>query len=512
MTLSDEIPSEIPSLRETSIRSALWMSGLQGLVGLLYFGVPLVLSYLMTPADMGLLEIVIVVFALSVIVVELGAAAAVVQRVDPTPRYLATVFWLNVAMGVGLALVLFAAAPWITTFLRADPALVTLLRWIGPGLVLHSLGVVPRGLLTRRMEFRRLTVASVLAIVPAVAAASVGLYTTGVYGVVYGILTLTTLTSAALWLASGYRPVAQIDRSEVASSLRFGSSASLGTAGEMLGVLVERFLMARFLGTASVGLWGLTRSLAREPLRRMMAVFDEVLFPGLASLQGDLERSRRYYLTVVRYELAIFGPVVVFIGVFAHELTVLLYGDAWLPVALLAQLLVLQSWRTITVHSVGAIFLARGRPDMRVRWVVVSVAFTPVMFFAGKAWGLEGYAVSCSIIGFLVWAISHTLANRLIDLHWGRFLRAIAAPLATHAAFAAVLVALRYALQGRIAAHGSDTALAVVVPAIFIYVALLWAFDRALLVGVAGAVRDAFRRRPAEPAPEPRTRGSEATC
>ena len=505
-------PDEVTNLREKSIRSAMWMAGLQGLVGLLYFVVPLVLSYLVTPAELGVLELVVVVFALSVIVVELGAAAAVVQKVDLTPRYLATVFWINVGMGVLLAVILFVSAPWLTAFLRADRALVPLLGWVGPGLVLHSLGVVPRGLLARRMEFKRLTFASVVAIVPAVAAASLGLMWTGVYGVVFGILTLTTLTSAAMWLASGFRPAWTLDRSEVRSVLGFGSSASLGTAADMLGVLVERFLMARFLGTASVGLWGLTRSLAREPLRRVMVVFDEVLFPGLASLQGDLERSRRYYLTVVRYELAIFGPVVVFTGVFAYELTTLFYGDAWLPVALLTQLLVIQTWRTITVHSVGALFLARGRPDVRVRWVVLSVAFTPVMFFAGLRWGLAGYAASCSVLGWIMWVISHTMANRLLELRWGRFLRAISAPLLAHLVFALLLIGTRYLLRGTIAARGSDTALMLVLPALLLYGAVLAACDRPLLLGVLASLRDAFRRSQAAANDDGRTRRPEAAC
>ena len=499
-------------LREKSIRSAVWMAWLQGLVGLLYFGVPLILSYLVTPAELGLLELVIVVYALSVFVVELGAAQAVVQRKELPPSLVSTVFWMNVGIGLLLALVLFLAAPWLTRMLRADADLVPLLRGIGPGLILHSLGVVPRGLLARRMEFRRLTIASIFGIVPAVVAASLGLKWAGVYGVLYGILTLTSFTSGALWLACGFRPQWTFDRSELARLLRFGSSASIGTAGEMLGVLVERFLMARYLGTASVGLWGLTRSLAREPLRRVMAVFDEVLFPGLASLQGDLERSRRYYLTVVRYELALFGPVVVFIAVFAPELTQLFYGDAWLPVGFLTQLLVLQSWRTITVHSVGPLLLAAGRPDVRLLWVTVSVAFTPVLFFAGLPWGLAGYAASSSILGFVVWAVSHTLANRRIGLYWPRFLQAIAAPLAAHLAFALVLMAARASMGGLVAAHGSDTVLFVVVPGALIYVVLLWVIDRPLLVGVVSALRDAFRWRRTAADADARTRSPEVAC
>jgi O-antigen/teichoic acid export membrane protein len=504
---------EITNLRHKSIRSAVWMSGLQGLVGLLYFGVPLVLSYLVTPAEMGVLELVVVVFALSTMVVELGAAQAVVQRIDPTPRYLATVFWTNLALAALLAALLYVTAPAFDHFMRADAVLIPMLRALGPCLILHSIGVVPRGLLSRRMEFKRLTSASVIGIVPAVAAAGTALRFMGVFGILYGILTLTTLTSAAMWLAAGYRPAWTIDRTEVAPTLRFGSSTTLGTAAEMLSVLFERVLMARFLGTASVGLWGLTRSLAREPLRRVMAVFDEVLLPGLASLQNDLERSRRYYLTVVRYELAIFGPVVIFTAVFAYELTTLFYGDAWLPVSLVAQLLVLQTWRTITVHSVGAIFLARGRPDVRVRWVALSIGATPVYFFAGYRWGLPGYAAACSVLGWITWALSHQMANHVLELDWKRFARALSRPVLAHAIFALLLIGARLALLGTIAVHGSDTVLSVIVPALLAYTAILAACDRSLLVGVVTSARDAFRRAPGAGADdESRTRRSEAAC
>jgi O-antigen/teichoic acid export membrane protein len=507
---------EPPSLREKSIRSAVWVTGLHGLVGLLYFAVPLVVSYVVNPTELGLLNLVILAFALSVFFVELGTAPALVQKPHLTPRYLSTAFWVNVAMGTLCALTLWIGAPWLAGLMHSDVRLTGLLRWIGVSLIPYSLGVVPRALLVRNMEFRAVTSASVLAIVGAVATGSIGLAAQGVPGVIWGILTLTILTSGALWRASGFRPSLAIERRAILPLLRFGASTSVGSAGDMLTQWVESFLITRYLGMSALGLFAVTRSIIREPLRRFMNIFDEVLLPSLASLQGHAERLRRYYLTVVRYELAIFGPIIAFVTVFAHELTELFYGPDWLPVGFVAQLLAFQSWRMTTVHSVNAIFLSQGRPGLRFWSVLISLALIPVYFFAGRPWGLAGYAASCSIAGLAGWAISHAMANRLLDLPWPRFLRAIAAPFAAHLVFGLMLLATRHALKARIATHGSDTVLLVIVPAALVYAAVLAVLDRPLLKGVAAAFRDALRRGSAAARASdddtPRTRSPEVAC
>jgi O-antigen/teichoic acid export membrane protein len=490
-------------LRERSLRSVVWVAALQLLVGALQFGAPLALSYLVSPAELGLVELTVALVALGVVVVELGTGPAVVQRAQLEARFVTTVFWVNVASGLAWAALLAAVAPRLAAFAGGDARLVPLVRVVAAGLVLSSLGIVPQALLVRRMEFRRVALATGLAVVAAVVAGSYGLVRHGILGVAWGYLAFASLNSLAVWLGSGFRPEGRPRLADVVPLLRFGGSAFGATAGERLAQQTERFLIAGFLGAGSLGIFALARSLIRDPLRRLMSVFDEILFPGLAALQGEPERARRYYLTAVRYELAIFGPAVVWIAVFADELVRLFYGPDWRGAALVAQLLALQTWRSITSHSIGAVFLSHGRPDVRLRWVVISIGIVPVTFLAGRPWGLPGYAVSCSLLGVVGWAISHTMANRLIGLDWAGFWRAIRRPLLSHAAFAALLVALRLALRERLA---TDPRLAVlaIVPALPCYLALLAALDRPLLRGVVRSSREALRLRQGErPAPTP---------
>jgi lipopolysaccharide exporter len=492
-------------VRERSLRSVVWVTALQGLVAALYFGVPLALSYLLSPSELGLLELVVSVIGLGVVVVELGTGPAIVQRPDLDRDYASTVFWVNLSSGTLWALVLVLAGPALVRALGTDVRLVSMLRGTALGLVLSALGIVPQALLVRRMEFRRVTYATTLAVLAGLAAAAFGFARHGVYGVIWGFLAFAILNSAALWLASGFRPGWRVQRAEILPLVRFGGSAFSATAGDRLAQQTERLLIAGFLGADSLGLFALARSLIRDPLRRLMSIFDEILFPGLSALQGDKERTRRYYLTAVRFELAIFGPAVVFIAVFARELSELLYGHAWQGVALVAQLLAFHTWRIITSHSIGAVFLSQGRPDVRLRWVVCAIGLVPVYFFVGRPWGLTGYALSLSIVGIVGWVVSHTMANRLIDLGWPRLWRALRAPLVAHLAFTAILIAARLLFADTLVAD-ARWVLVFVVPALVSYTALLAAIDRPLLVGVAKTAWEALGRRPRDA--RPRSQGA----
>ncbi len=494
-------------VRERSLRSVVWVSAFQALVAALYFGVPLTLSHLLSPSELGLLELVVSVIGLGVVVVELGTGPAVVQRPALDGDYSSTVFWVNLASGTFWALVLVLAGPALVRALGTDQRLVSMLRGTALGLVVSALAIVPQALLVRRMEFRRVTSATTLAVLGGIAAAVFGFARHGVYGVIWGFLAFAVLNSAALWLASGFRPRWRLQPAEILPLVRFGGSAFSATAGDRLAQQAERFLIAGFLGADSLGLFAVARSLIRDPLRRLMSVFDEILFPGLSALQGDKERTRRYYLTAVRYELAVFGPAVVFIAVFARELSEILYGQAWQGVAVVAQLLAFHTWRIITSHSIGAVFLSQGRPDVRLRWVVYAIGLVPIYFFVGRPWGLPGYALSLSIVGIVGWVVSHTMANRLIDLSWLRLWQAIRAPLLAHLVFAAILIGARLLFADALVADARK-ALVFIVPALLAYAALLAAVDRPLLVGFARTACEALGRRPRAarpdgPGPEP---------
>jgi PST family polysaccharide transporter len=162
-------------LQARSLASVFWLTLQNLLAAILLVTIPAVLAHLLTPEDLGLLEIALAFFGLATLFMELGTGPAIIQRPAVDETFLSTVFGVNVATGVIFALVLIGGAPAITGWLRMDVRLIGILRWLGVTLIPLSTAIVSRNLLARRLLYRRVTLADAVAGGAAAIAALFGL-------------------------------------------------------------------------------------------------------------------------------------------------------------------------------------------------------------------------------------------------------------------------------------------------------------------------------------------------
>ena len=352
-------------------------------------------------------------------------------------------FTVNVATGALFGAALIAGAPAITEWLRMDIRLIAILRWLGVTLIPLSTAIVPRNLLARRLHYRRVTiadgVAGAAATLTGLTALSRGLDVALTLGfIVYG-----SVVTLVLWTGVRWWPAVRPDVRAVWPLLRFSLSVSGSRMLDNLALQSDRFLIGRYLGAASLGLFGLARTLIRVPLRYLLNVSDEVLLPGLAVLQADRARARDYYLMTLRIELALLGPAVVFAAVFAPDLSRLLFGPSWDRAAIVAQFLAFAAWRHVTGHTTGAVLLSHGRADVQLRWTIYALFLSVVYFFVGRPWGLEGVVLAQAVLETAGWAIRHTMANRILGLGWSQFAQSLAPLWVAHAVLLLATIGVR---------------------------------------------------------------------
>ena len=313
------------SPRSSGSRCRIWLTAI------LLVAIPAVLARLLTPEDLGLLEIALAFF---------GAGDAVHGAGHRPRHYPAAGDRRDVSLD-GLLRQrgdrrCFRDRP-DRSAQTASPAgcawilhLVGILRWLGLTLIPLSTAIVPRNLLARRLPYRRMTMADALAGAAATLAAfavlSRGLDVALTLGfVTYGTRRHHRPVDRRPLVAVGARRI----RERSWPLLRFSLSVSGSRMLENLSLQSDRFLIGRYLGAASLGLFGLARTLVRVPLRYLLNVSDEVLLSGLALLQTDRATRARVLPATLRIELAILGPAVVFAAVFAVEFSRLLFGPSW---------------------------------------------------------------------------------------------------------------------------------------------------------------------------------------
>src|SRR5918993_2576290 len=104
-------PQGDPSLRDRAIAGAKWTTASTAAVTAIQFFQLTIVARLLSPADFGLMAMVMAVLGFAQIFTDMGIGGAIIHRQENSPNALSSLFWLNVAAGAVVFLLFVAAAP-----------------------------------------------------------------------------------------------------------------------------------------------------------------------------------------------------------------------------------------------------------------------------------------------------------------------------------------------------------------------------------------------------------------
>ena len=430
----------------------------------------------LSPGEFGIVGMAAVVIGFVVLFKDLGTGAAVVQREHLGAATLASLFWLNCALGLlGTALLVLAAPVLAGLFL--EQRLTGPLVGLAFALTLSGPAVVPQALLQRELRFRALArievVSQVLGSLVAITLAWLG---AGCWSLVIQVLVAQVVASIATLCIAGYRP-----RGGFAMASLRGVAA---ISGPLVGFQVfnyfarnaDQALLGRFVGAAAVGDYALANRLVMQPLGSIAQVTQRVLLPVCARMQADPLRMQAAYLRVVGVVAAGIFPLLALLIALDETIVLGLFGPAWRGVVPLLGYLgwvgVVQALTTTT----SVLYQALGRTDLMFGWGVVSGSAALIAFWLSAAAGPLAVAQSFFATALVLLYPGLWIPCRLIRLPLGFLLAEVARPavIATLTGFAAAW--LDSSLD---AALGPLARLGVVLPvAMLLYAAAAWLFDR----------------------------------
>jgi len=125
-------------------------------VYLVKFAFTIVIARTLSPDDYGLMGMIVIFIAIGQTLMQGGLSMALIQKRDYHETDYYTAFWFNLLIALLVYFALFAGAGAIARFFE-KPVLVAITRVAALGIVLNSLCSVQVAILTRRMDFRKLT-------------------------------------------------------------------------------------------------------------------------------------------------------------------------------------------------------------------------------------------------------------------------------------------------------------------------------------------------------------------
>lgn len=408
------------SLKKKTTKGVLWSAIERFSVQGVQFLVMIVMARLLTPEDYGLIGMLAIFMAVSQTLIDSGFSQALIRKKDRSEVDNSTVFYFNLVVGLLLYLILFIAAPYVATFYET-PELTAIMRVICLGVILNSLAVVQRAILTVNIDFKTQAKASAIAaVLSGVVGISMAYAGYGVWSLVGQQLTSLGINSLMLWCYSKWRPSWVYSWTSFRELFSFGSKLLASGILETTYNNIYPIIVGKLFSAASLGHYTRALHFAQFPSANITGILQRVTFPVLCSIQDDDERLSNVYRRFLKLSAYIVFPLMIGLSAVAYPFVILAIGEKWEFCALLLQISCFGlMWYPI--HSVNlSLLTVKGRSDLFLRLEIIKKIMGVIVICATAPFGLVAMCYGKIISSLIALIINTHYTGNLIHVGFFR--------------------------------------------------------------------------------------------
>lgn len=438
--VQDTAGGDGPSLKLRTARTLKWNTIDRVLSQVLYAVTGVVLANLLSKEDFGLVGALLVFQAFGILFVDSGFGSALLRKKQATRRDYSTVFWFNMAVGVGVYAVLFFCAPLIADIFQGDRRLIPLSRVMFLSFILNGLGLVQTTRLMKEMNVRQIAVANTVGLTVSGALGvilAVGGY--GAWALVWQTVALAAVKTSWLWVTGHWWPEFSFSRRSLSEIWRVGLSVFSSSALNTFFLYIYSFVIGAFYCLAALGVYTQADKWSKMGSASISQVLTASFVPLLARVQDDAERFHRYMSKINRFTGFILFPVMAAIAVTGSPLFHTLFGEKWDAAIPLFRILTVRGIFVVLISLYTNYLLALGYAR---RLFVVEIIKDGLIFVAVMA------TVWFGSVPLLVWgqlgasAVTYVIVLEVVCRATGMRRRRMLADLGPFVAMAAVATAV----------------------------------------------------------------------
>jgi O-antigen/teichoic acid export membrane protein len=371
------------SLRTKAISGVKWMTVSTVVTALIAFLQTIVLSRLLDRRDFGLMSMAWFLVGFLQNFADMGMSNALVRKLDATQEELSSVYWLNLFVGTGLAVIVWASTPLIVGFYR-EPEIGGLIPWLAAAFVFTAVGQPFRMIAQRDMSFHRLATAEILSVILGfTVAVGSALNGQGPYSLAFGGLTTASFRAGVLVLTGwkSWHPATHFRRRDLKEFLSFGMFQLGDKTANYIWSNVDYLVVGRILGADALGVYRLAYELVTRPFTLINPIITTVAYPIFAKKQNDNEALRRGIVEVVQLISTLLCPIMLGLIAVAPVAVQTVFGSKWAAATPLVQILGLVGIMRGISNPVGLLLMAKGRVDLGFYWSIGLAVVYPIVYW-----------------------------------------------------------------------------------------------------------------------------------
>ena len=370
-------------MKNKVVKGLFWKLMENGGAQAVQFIVAILLARLLTPAEYGVVGIIMIFITIANVFVQSGFSTALVQKKNADAVDFSSVCYFELVLSAVLYGILYLAAPHIAAFYEIAE-LTEIVRVLAVVLFPGAVISVQTAYVSRNLEFKGLFLSTLVASLVS-GAVSIGMAVAGfgVWAMVGQQILYYVSLMLVLFVTVSWKPIRVFSFGKLGSLLGFGwkllCASLLDTVfNNLYGLLIGKIYNEELLGSYNRG-----EQFPKLIATNLGAAIQAVLLPAFSAKQDDLQEVKKMVRKAIQMSSFLVLPMLLGLFAVADTLVLVLLGEQWLVcVPFLRITCITYCFWPIHITNLQAIN-AVGRSDIFLKLEVVKKGLSVVALLIG---------------------------------------------------------------------------------------------------------------------------------
>lgn len=380
------------------------------------FVMNIVIARLVAPEMYGLIALIQVFISIAQVFIDSGFGNALIQKRDRTEVDFHTVFIFNIVISVFLYIIFFLCAPLIANF-YGEPKLTLLTRMVAITLLISSLSIVQRTKLTIQLDFKKQSIASLLAtIISGIIGIVMAYKGFEIWALVAQQLISHIIQLVVLTIVSKWRPMIIFSYESFKTMFSFGSKLLVNNLITSFYINLANLFIGKCYSPSSLAFYNRGFNLSLIVSTNIEGVLQRIIYPITCESQNDRERLVQCYHKYLHLSHYIILPILTIICILAKPTIYALLTEKWLPAAIYLSLFCINFMFYAWIDQATSIVNAIGRSDANLKGSFIKRPLAFIFLFFSLNISVEAICIASIFASFTEWLVQLMIVKKYIGL------------------------------------------------------------------------------------------------
>lgn len=380
------------------------------------FILQIILARLLAPSDYGIIAMMAIFLQIAAVFVDSGFGKALVQKQNCEEKDYSTVFYYNLAVSVGLYIILFAIAPLVARFYEIE-ILTQVMRVASLVVIINALSIVQRTKLEKRIDFKSQSVVNFTSsLLSGLAGIAMAYYGLGVWALCGQSLLNSLLQMILFYFFARWRPALVFSKESFHEMFSFGSKILVASIISAIYSNLYTIVIGKRFNSRDLGFYSRADHFAIFPSSNIGSIISGVAYPTLSKIQSDDDRLRFAYRKIIRYSSFIIFPLMIGLAAVSDPFIKSLLGEKWLETIPFLQILCFAlMWDHLSSLNLNLLYV-KGKSNLVLKLEIIKKSIAVAILFVSIPFGIKIMCCGRVLYGIIAFYINTSYTKKLIGL------------------------------------------------------------------------------------------------